>query len=461
MTFKDKLSKIYNDFYQNHKINILVNKYKEGGIKKLSKHLHQLDIYSYSSLIEKDLPLYEEISSRIFEYTENKLKSKDIINVGFVIHSASMWSCEKLYRFFESDPHFNPSVIVSRCNSDASLKTYPLYNKTLSFFNNSEYNVKTLNLNDNRFTCWKKMGEPDILFYLSPYNLFTPKEVNIKYMPADVLTIYIPYCYMMNDSEGLRNCPGIMYTWKHFVESKFYLNIFSREKPYRKNNLEFLGYPKMDYFYKNSYDDTVWKEKQKKRIIYAPHHSIGEFSTFRDNGLYFLELAKKYEHTTTWVIKPHPLLGRGCVRSGVFKTSEEYDHYLDQWRNLKNANVIEEGTYEDIFMTSDAMICDSMSFLAEYQFTHKPLLFLENKSKLNFDDFGFSVYKQLYTAEGTNKNAIDKFITDVVLNENDPMKSERDVFFKEYLDNNNNGNSSYLIYKYICDKFNKICYEQL
>ncbi len=452
MTLKDRLAKIYNDNYEKIKQRKITNYYNKGGINLLSKHLYKLDIYSYSSLINKDIEMYKAISSSIFEYVENRLKQKEVINVGFVIHSASMWSCEELYRLFEQDSRFNPSVIVSRCNSDANLNTYPLYNKTLEFFKSGNYNIKTLSLSDNRQTCWKKMGKPDLLFYLSPYNLFTPKEINIKYMPADILTIYIPYCYMMNDDVNLRRCPGIMYTWRHFVEAQFYVDILGGEFPYRKKNIVFLGYPKMDYFYRSDYKDDLWKDSSnlsKKRIIYAPHHSIGYFSTFQDNYLDILKLAQKYQEYTTWIIKPHPLLGMETIRKKIFSNNEEYEKYLNEWRKLENANVVEEGTYEDIFMTSDAMICDSISFLAEYQFTHKPLLFLQNKKELNFDKFGLDIYNQLYHTDGKNIQGIEKYILEVVINGKDTMKEQRSVFFNRYLNKKGKKSSSYYIYEYL------------
>ena len=84
------------------------------------------------------------------------------------------------------------------------------------------------------------------------------------------------------------------------------------------------------------------------------------------------EYVKNNTKTTSWVFRPHPMLRAGAVQQGVFKSEEEYDNYLEMWNELPNAQVIEGGMYVDIFETSDAMILDSVSFLAEYLYMHKP-----------------------------------------------------------------------------------------
>lgn len=52
--------------------------------------------------------------------------------------------------------------------------------------------------------------------------------------------------------------------------------------------------------------------------------------------------------------------------------------------------------FEDLFLTSDAMIFDSISFMAEYMATGKPSLFTSGKRNvLDFDEFGLKVYSKL------------------------------------------------------------------
>ncbi len=167
------------------------------------------------------------------------------------------------------------------------------------------------------------------------------------------------------------------------------------------------------------------------------HHTLVNevinFSTFASNYLYFLEIAEKFQDQTVWVFKPHPQLKYKAVREGVFKNVSEWDAYLEKWRKLKNACVVEEGMYHNLFLKSDAMILDSISFLAEYLYVHRPLLVLRKEGQY-FNDFGNKLMEVHYSVQGTDKQSIEEFIENVVLNENDVMKNAREKFFIENLD---------------------------
>lgn len=211
-------------------------------------------------------------------------------------------------------------------------------------------------------------------------------------------------------------------------------------------NTVYTGYPKMDAFYEEDIDEEdLWDALIKKadnpkakRIIYAPHHTIGNnepihFSTFASNHMFMLEMAKKYQDKTVWVFKPHPQLKYKAVQEGIFPDIEGWRMYEQKWRGLKNAEVAKEGMYHKLFKGSDAMILDSISFLAEYLYVHKPLLRLTREGQY-FNDFGKELIKIHYSAEGADKRAIEGFLTSVVLAENDVRKSERERFFENNLD---------------------------
>ena len=96
------------------------------------------------------------------------------------------------------------------------------------------------------------------------------------------------------------------------------------------------------------------------------------------------------------------------------------------------------------------MITDSVSFLAEYQFTHKPLLLLES-GKEEYNDFGKSVVDILYKCPGTDISGIESFIENV-LSGKDEMKEERMEFFEKNLAYRKDGMSAnYRIYKDILE----------
>ena len=95
---------------------------------------------------------------------------------------------------------------------------------------------------------------------------------------------------------------------------------------------------------------------------------------------------------------------------------------------------LETGEYINLFMTSDAMIHDSGSFAAEYHYSRKPVMFISKDmdSILSTQsEFGRKAYGMHYL--GKDEADIRHFIEDVVLQGHDPMRPQREQFFKDYL----------------------------
>lgn len=389
--------------------------------------------------------LYPLIFQACAEYNLKHLQAKKRIKVAFILYSASMWSCDELYRLFQEDPRFEPYIILSRYTLDANQTTFPTFQKSLQAFKNTNYHIVILDQNLPKQKCYAAMGEPDIVFFLTPYNVLVPIGQNECYLPASVLCIYIPYAYMLIKADEKFNSDGMTLSWRHFTDSVLYRQMLIQYSDNYRLNTFFVGYPKMDVYYQppQKSKTEIWKfphGSTAKCIIYAPHHSLrgakkctAHFSTFDDNFRAVLEYARSHQTETSWIIKPHPNLKMTVLETGLFHSEEEYNAYLAEWNNLPNAKVVEEATYYDIFKTSDAMICDSVSFLAEYQFTGKPLLLL-TRPEQEFNEFGRKLAEVLYQVPGNDLNGIKDFIDAVVLEGKDGMKKRRDDFFRLNLD---------------------------
>ncbi|MCM1297324.1 MAG: hypothetical protein NC311_17425, partial [Muribaculaceae bacterium] len=135
--------------------------------------------------------------------------------------------------------------------------------------------------------------------------------------------------------------------------------------------------------------------------------------------------------TTSWVYKPHPHLEAEVIARG-YMSADEYGEYIARWRKLPNASVYLSGDYTDIFMTSDCIINDSISFIAEYMYTHKPMLLLRNKS-MGYNAFGQKAVSHVYVCRGDDIEGIFEFIENVRLGR-DSLKDGREQFFSENLD---------------------------
>ena len=226
----------------------------------------------------------------------------------------------------------------------------------------------------------------------------------------------------------------------YFLETDFNKQMAIEHSRNHGVNVEVCGYLATEVFLRDDYSPVDrWKTQNvaKKKIIWAPHHTIDstfEMSTFMLHCDDMLALAEKYKDKVQFVFKPHQLL--------KFKLQQEWgqektDAYYNKWASMENTQ-LEETSYIDLFLTSDAMIHDCGSFTTEYLFTRKPVMYLthDDKYKERFSPLGLKAFECHYIGDTLEK--IDGFIQDVVLNGNDPMKGCRDDFYKSYLYPNDN-----------------------
>ena len=82
----------------------------------------------------------------------------------------------------------------------------------------------------------------------------------------------------------------------------------------------------MDYFYNNN--DT-----KGEYVIYAPHWAIKDigfkYGTFEWSGQYMLNYAKSHPEIK-WLFKPHPILFKTLVDTGLY-TTQEAEQYYEDW----------------------------------------------------------------------------------------------------------------------------------
>lgn len=457
MNIKAKLksSKVISDSYyifKSHRLRLALLNKKIDADKLSSFNHHELyclKAYGKESFIS--------FSDTVHGAALKKIREKQTVKVCFVVYSAAMWSCKKLYELFENDSRFEPFIAVCSMKTATKAEELNAYKQSLAFFTENGYRtVAAADGIKNLSDC----GEPDILIYLTPYtSLLTPACFNIANVPLDKLAVYIPYSIIVSGNEKLFSNPTINLAWKFFCESRIFVDLMQQKSEFGGINTVYTGFPGIDALIEGKPDKNIFKTKPgMKKIIYAPHFSVGNegigFSTFNINHSFMLSLAKATSNTVSWVIKPHPRLKTECIKFGVFESEQAFDDYIAQWDALPNAKSMFGGGYNDLFAQSDAIILDSASFLVEYQFTGNPLLFLTN-DRQNFNGFGQAVLKTAYKADGADFYAIENFVKETVIGEKDTMKAERKYFFDtqlNYLEHNNGLTASEKIYTIIKDE---------
>lgn len=388
-------------------------------------------------------------------YIQKKAAAGEVIQVAFMSYSAAQWPAEKLYRDLEKDERFHPYIIVSPLIDRDAMSGVTGYNQTLSWYQENGYEVRG-GLTD-RVLGWSELGgTPDIVIHLSSWYECIPDDQQFLRLPWRCLNMYVPYSMLLGDNrdhtyakDHVFNKDMINMMWRIYTDSELGRQQFEIYSILKGENAVFSGYLKMDEFYdgeehRNDSKTELWKYPEGanpgeyKKVIIAPHYGMTTsgsvvYSTFRDNYFFWIYLAKKYRDSVTFLFKPHPNLRSTVVGVGLFPTYEAYDEYLELWNNLPNAKAIEESSYIDYFRSSDAMIMDSNSFIGEYLYIHKPLLFL-TRPEQSFNAVGEKMIEAHYRTPGNRYMEIEKFLNEVVLDGNDMMKNEREEIFETYLD---------------------------
>ena len=458
-------TKIFNAVW--HIYRKIKNKY----ISRTSQKLIKLnENWSDQLTYNKIWPISFENKDNFFELlhksqqnSTSRLMLKEKIKVGFLVYSSSIWQYEAIYRLMEKDERFEPIIIIVGLNDGTKNTIQEQYEITKSWFNSNDYRCIGV-LNENKELDWK-FFQLDIVFSAIPYINILPRKFEFGELPVSTLLIYTPYGVAVNEmSDRYFNMKIHNIAWRLFYETDIQKLMGEKYALNKGENIIVSGYSKIDNLLKKECRDysDLWKGNvSAKKIIYAPHHSLmreeSRYATFDENYLFILDYAKNHINETSWIIKPHPLLKKATIQYGLFSSEAEYDAYLAEWDNLPNAKVVLNGDYFDYFVSSDAMLLDSESFIFEYQYTHKPLLFFTRKTQ-TFNAFGEMLLNILYKCPGNDYDGISNFVDTVVINGNDSMFEQRQTFFNKYLNyvkDNNGMNASEYIYSYVRSQVTK------
>lgn len=394
-----------------------------------------------------DVELFKKIAEKVHSVSIDTLKQKPKITVGFFLSNSSSWCCGRIYHHFEDDPRFEPMVLVCGSHDGTDNFRKDTYYQTLTYFKENGY--RTVGLWDPNIssTCWDDLVCPDIVFLLTPYGGTLPNSLNIFHIPLSTLLVYIPYGIMIDKLDWWFDSPGPQLSWIYCCENSIIQNIIGNVALIGDVNVVVSGHPKMDPLLHPLLDvnpSILWKfslsnvpKEHIKKILYTPHQSIGESypkrSTFHMNYMFFYNYAKEHPDTTSWIIKPHPLLRSRSVEYGLFDSEDAYDKYLDSWDALPNAKTVRSGEYTDFFLTSDAMITDSGSFLSEYISLNKPIIQLTREDQCEYNDWGLLIQPLLYQISGKDFQGITEMIDQIILNQKDPLLQSRYTFCKKYV----------------------------
>jgi CDP-glycerol glycerophosphotransferase (TagB/SpsB family) len=283
---------------------------------------------------------------------------------------------------------------------------------------------------------------PDIVFFTKPLDGDDPFSI-VKFSKS--LTCYVPYStYGDNNPKDQYDKFFHNLLWRHYVATKMHIDIASKNSRNNGVNIRVVGYPTGDALINPSdaslcLSKEIWKRAgARKKIIWAPHHTIQESDTETNHSNFLrladimIYLAKKYSEVAYFVFKPHPNLRR---QLSILKEwgHEKTQKYYEQWELLENGH-LEDGDYLALFIGSDALIHDSVSFMAEYIYTLKPCCYIV-KNQNQLDKFLNTFGRRLLDLHDLSYSTddIEKFIVSIVSNASDKKYVHKCAFLSEVL----------------------------
>lgn len=336
-------------------------------------------------------------------YRARQIRKKDKITVAFVISSLGAWKTEGLYVAMSRHPRFVPIILATKNQAEDDREIITEY------CTKRGYNLEILDNED--VNLWSQY-RPDLIFYQKPYGGGYVNNLNS-------LFCYAPYAMRNTTARWLWDCSYLHNCWQVYYENSKLCKYYSDLNERFGRNGYAAGVPFVDTLIdslKTAYNPWKSTSNGRKKIIYAPHHSIAntawfDTSTFLEFGEAILELAEKYSDRVQWLFKPHPLLRK---KLEIVWGKDRTNRYFDKWQNSEWSQY-EDGNYIGAFGHSDAMIHDCGSFTIEYMFMNKPAMYLiknnhiaDDWNKLQSDCFNLHYHgKCIQDIEDFVRNVID------------------------------------------------------
>lgn len=287
---------------------------------------------------------------------------------------------------------------------------------------------------------WNRLEDlkPDIIFYTQPYSGIGRIRPQYDYFAQrHSLICFSPYGFGNTKTKYMYDNVLQNVAWRVYAPVATHAKWACEMMRNHGYNVRVSGYYFEDEYRHVTEEDAkkAWSKDAhvRKHVIWAPHHSFPKndtigLSTFMETHQIMRELAIRYKDKIFFAFKPHPVLRSKLL---LVWSKEQVDEYYSFWDSQENT-MFADGTYLDLFKGSDALIHDCDSFLIEYLYTQKPVMFLvRENSPWKRRELGIAAtachYKALTEAD------IIQFIDDVVLRGKDNLVSARKDFYISYL----------------------------
>lgn len=361
-------------------------------------------------------------------------KKQGKIDVGFIVLFKSVFNMRPIFEKMLGSKQFNPYIIVVPYVLGTMKTQMDMYNDTLNSLT-ADFGDRVIGGYDEVTDSYYDLREKfPILFFHNPYGCEVHALHHItNFLDKNVLTLYSSYGFSaLKFWEEVVKEDFYNQVWKICVENEATLERMQEIQVIKGINGVVTGYVKMDKL-----ANVIPTERERKRILICPHHTVVgwsrlDISNFLRYAEFFTELPRIFPEVD-FVFRPHPLLIKNLLEHKIW-TQKQIDAYFEKLLSNLNMTYDTSADYMQVFADSDAMIHDCGSFIAEYLYTAKPCMYMMKDKKTTYEGlvpFGQKCMEQYYHA--FCEEDITRFIKEVVIDGNDPMKEQRERFAKNEL----------------------------
>ena len=368
-----------------------------------------------------------------------RVAQKDVITVVFLPISVAMWRYDGVYRRMRENPRFKPIIVAAPKKRMEKSQRVRDQDEMLRYFGSKGYDVRPSYDPESDVDMELRDLHPDIVFYAQPATNQVADTLNCWHMRGSLIC-YAHYSYQYTCENWEYNLFMHNFAWRHYVVAEHQRQACQSVSDIRAANVAVVGYSLEEEYRellnKPAIGNAAWRNDQtvRKRIIWAPHHSISDSEIYRMSSFleycdFMLELKERYKDRILFAFKPHPFLySKLCEAWG----EERAAAYYDKWRDTENS-FIANGTYSDLFAGSDAMIHCCASFTVEYLYAQKPALYVWSKTRAIQDDG--PVGGAALAAHDIARSCadIEQFVEGLLKGDNDKKAPLRRQFYLDYL----------------------------
>jgi hypothetical protein len=323
------------------------------------------------------------------------MNSSRPIRVVFLSFYFEAWDAlADIYRLMLADPRFDP-IVISIPRRLTGETTYSGEDKVSEFYDSVAVKHLRFDFEDSALGL-EKLRElaPDYVFLNYPWQR--------NYQPnyrAEVLSEFTKVCQVPYYSFALVNEPGedgvapYLYTQRsHQLSSLIFTQDAAVVEAYSHTSrgnahVHLTGSPKLDSLVSRA----VAKPHNRYTLVWAPHHSYSShwlnFGTFASMYREMLDFAKGHQDIDI-IMRPHPFMFGTLVDRKVIDEQELTD-WLSEFNALPNTTINTDGDFASLFLSSDLLLTDGVSFIGEYpMITGKPAVYLENPGRWKFSPIG-------------------------------------------------------------------------